>query len=82
MALIVSTHYAVTGVHNDGDVRKALQALYDIFTAQGMGQATFELTGEDTANLVVKHKDTATPDVAEMNRVLALAGAYKIVAIK
>ena len=33
MSIIVSTHYHVSGVKNDNDVRKALQALYDIFAS-------------------------------------------------
>ena len=77
MANITSTTYPVTGVASDADVKKALQALYDVFADQGLGQATFEIT-EDQARVIIKHKDTVTPDVGALNDVLAKAGDFRI----
>lgn len=79
MSIIVSTHYKVTGVHDDDDVRKALQSLYDIFAEHGLGQATFEIRSQDDVKLIIKHKDDVIPNVAEMNKTLASAGNYEIV---
>lgn len=79
MSIIVSTHYHVSGVKNDNDVRKALQALYDIFASGGLGLATFEITNHEYARLVVKHKDDVIPSVPAMNEALAKAGNYEIV---
>lgn len=76
---IVSTFYTVVGVRDDDDVRQALQALYDVFADVGLGQGTFELTGTDAARLVVKHKDSVTPDTAAMARALASAGDFRLV---
>lgn len=77
---IVSSYFQVSGVKDDNDVRKALQALYDIFAAHGLGQATFEITDSDHAQLVVKHKDNVEPSIDVMNEALAKAGEYRIVA--
>ena len=77
---IVSSYFQVSGVKDDNDVRKALQALYDIFAENGLGQATFEISDSDHAQLVVKHKESVEPSVDVMNRALAKAGEYRIVA--
>ncbi len=77
MANITSTTYPVTGVATDTDVKKALQALYDVFADQSLGQATFEIT-EDHAQVVIKHKDSVTPDVTALNEALAKAGNFRI----
>ncbi len=79
MTIPVTTKYHVRGVRDDNDVRKALQALYDIFAEHGMGQATFETTDPDVADLFIKHKASIAPDVDAMNAVLAKAGDYEIV---
>ncbi|QNE89824.1 hypothetical protein H0194_01870 [Corynebacterium incognita] len=79
MTILVSTKYHVRGVKDDNDVRKALQALFDIFASEGIGQATFEITEPDVADLFVKHKDDVIPSVEKMNAALATAGPYEIV---
>lgn len=76
---IVHTRLHVKGVRTDAQVTQALQALYDVFADLGLGQATFELTGTDTADLFVKHKGSVTPDIDAMNRALAEAGDFRVV---
>ncbi|WP_040162065.1 hypothetical protein [Mobilicoccus massiliensis] len=78
MSEIVSTRFAVRGVHSDDDVRKALQALFDIFADEGLGQATFELAGGPTADLVVKHQASVVPDRDAIDAALARAGDYRL----
>lgn len=77
---IVSSYFHVSGVKDDNDVRKALQALYDIFADHGLGQATFEIADSEHAQLVVKHKKNVEPSIDVMNRALAKAGEYRIIA--
>lgn len=77
---IVSSYFHVSGVKDDNDVRKALQALYDIFAEHGLGQATFEITDSEHAQLVVKHKKNVEPSIDVMNEALAKAGEYRIIA--
>lgn len=79
MPEIVSCRFEVSGVRNDKDVKKALQALYDIFADHGIGQATFEITGDQHAQLVIKHADTVHPDPAIIDRALARAGDFRVV---
>lgn len=76
---IVSCCFEVSGVKNDRDVKRALQALYDIFAEHGLGQATFELTGAEHAQLYVKHLDTVHPDPAIIDKALARAGDFRVV---
>lgn len=76
---IVSTKLKVSGVHSDNDVRRALQALYDVFTPLGLGQATFEVTDGHLTQLWVKHLDSVTVDVGALNTALAGAGEFRIV---
>ncbi len=77
---IVSSYFQVSGVKDDNDVRKALQSLYDIFASHGLGQATFEITDAEHAQLVVKHKADVEPSVDVMNEAMAKDGDYRIVA--
>ena len=79
MAEIVSCRFEVSGVRTDRDVKKALQALYDIFAEHGLGQATFELAGGEHAQLYVKHPDTVRPDPAIIEKALARAGDFRVV---
>ena len=79
MPEIVSCRFEVSGVRSDRDVKKALQALYDIFAEHGIGQATFELRGDEHAQLFVKHADTVHPDPEIIGRALARAGDYRVV---
>lgn len=72
---IVSTTFAVTGVRSDDEVREALQALFDVFTELGLGQATFEVTDSDVATLYVKHKSSVTPDRVAIAQALSTVGA-------
>ena len=82
MSRIVSCRFEVSGVKNDRDVKRALQALYDIFADHGIGQATFELTGNGHAQLFVKHADTVHPDPEVIGRALARAGDYRVVSTR
>lgn len=79
MPEIVSCRFEVSGVKSDKDVKRALQSLYDIFAEHGIGQATFELTGDEHAQLFVKHADTVHPDPAIIEQALARAGDYRVV---
>lgn len=76
---IVSTRLRVSGVRTDEEVKLALQSLYDVFADLGLGQATFEVTDSDTADLFIKHLDTVTVDVDEIDAALARAGGFRIV---
>lgn len=76
---IVATRFKVSGVTNDNQVKEALQELYDIFSENGMGQATFEITGGPTADLFIKHKRSMVPDRALIEAALARAGDYQVV---
>lgn len=76
---IVATRLRVEGLRDDNDVRRALQALYDVFADQDLGQATFELHEGELADLWIKHKDDVTPDREALNRALSQAGEYRIV---
>lgn len=76
---IVATRFQVAGVTTDNQVKEALQELYDIFSDNGMGQATFEITGGDTADLYIKHKASVVPDRAAIEAALARAGDYRLV---
>lgn len=79
MPEIVSCRFEVSGVKTDKDVKRALQALYDIFADHGIGQATFEITGDQHAQLVVKHADTVHPDPAIIDQALASAGDFRVI---
>lgn len=79
VAKIESTCLLVGGVETDEDTRKALQALYDIFAANGLGQATFEIVPGQPTRLWVKHKEGAEPDRAMIDDALAGAGDYRLV---
>ncbi|EFV91039.1 hypothetical protein [Dietzia cinnamea] len=79
MPEIVSCRFEVSGVRTDKDVKKALQTLYDIFADHGLGQATFEITAGQHAQLVVKHVDTVRPDPEIIDRALARAGDFRVV---
>jgi hypothetical protein len=76
---IVSTKLKVSGVHSDAEVKRALQALYDVFTPLGLGQATFEVTDGHLTQLWVKHLDSVTVDVDALNAALESAGEFRIV---
>jgi hypothetical protein len=75
---IVSTKLKVSGVHTDDDVKRALQALYDVFADLGLGQATFEVLDGHLTRLWVKHLDSVTVDVDALNAALATAGDFRI----
>ena len=79
MSRIVSCRFEVSGVRTDRDVKRALQSLYDIFAEHGIGQATFELSGDAHAQLFVKHADTVHPDPEVIGRALARAGDFRVV---
>ncbi|AXH97620.1 hypothetical protein [Ornithinimicrobium avium] len=72
---IVSTTFAVEGVRSESEVREALQALYDVFSELGLGQATFEVTGSEVAQLFVKHKSSVRPDRVAIAQALSTVGA-------
>lgn len=79
MPNIVSCRFEVSGVRTDKDVKKALQSLYDIFAEHGLGQAAFEISGDEHAQLVIKHADTVRPDPVIIDRALARAGDFRVV---
>ena len=75
---IVSTKLKVSGVHTDDEVKRALQALYDVFTELKLGQATFEVLDGHLTRLWVKHLESVTVDVDALNVALAKAGDFRI----
>jgi len=79
MARIVSTRFLVEGVDDDSDTKKAMQPLFDIFTAHGLGQATFEIVPGEPTRLWIKHQQGRTPSRDLIARALAKAGDYRIV---
>lgn len=76
---IVSCRFKVEGVRTDRDVKKALQSLYDIFADHGLGQAAFDITGDEHADLIVKHLASVNPDPAIIDQALARAGNYRVI---
>lgn len=79
MPEISSTRFRVAGVETTDEVKRALQALYDVFAEQGMGQATFEVTpGAEAADLFVKHRADVIPDREVIRRALAGAGDFTL----
>lgn len=79
MARTVSTCFLVEGVDDDADTRKAMQRLFDIFAAQGMGQATFEIVRGEPTRLWIKHQEGRTPNRALIAETLAGAGDYRVI---
>lgn len=79
MTRIVSTCFLVTGVEDDEDTKKALQPLFDIFTAHGLGQATFEIVPGEPTRLWIKHKEGHTPSRELIADALARAGDYQVI---
>lgn len=75
---IVSTTLEVTGVRSEDEVRDALQALFDVFAELDLGQATFEVTDSDTTRLIIKHKQSVTPDRKAVAEALASAGDFRL----
>ena len=76
---IVSCRFEVAGIRTDKDVKKALQSLYDIFAEHGLGQATFEITGDEHADLIIKHLASVDPDPAIIDAALARAGDFRVI---
>lgn len=76
---IESIQIFVNGVHTEEDVKEALQALYDVFAEQGLGQATFETTPDGPAKLFIKHKAGITPDIRAIDEALGTAGNFGVV---
>lgn len=79
MARIASTRFLVEGVHGDWDTKKAMQSLFDIFTAHGLGQATFEIVPGEPTRLWIKHQEGRTPSRELISQALARAGDYRVV---
>ena len=79
MARIVSTCFLVEGVHDDRDTKRAMQPLFDIFAAHGLGQATFEIVPGEPTRLWIKHKDSVVPTRDLIAAALARAGSYVVV---
>ena len=78
---IAETRLRVAGVRTEGEVVEALQALYDVFAQLGLGGATFETEDAGPATLIVKHKQSVTPDVAAIGAALASAGGFRVVEV-
>ncbi len=74
-----STKLRVSGVRTDDEVKVALQALYDVFTELKLGQAAFEVTNTDVADLFIKHLDTVSVDVDAIDAALSSAGDFHVV---
>jgi len=79
VARIESTRFLVDGVNTDEDTKKAMQSLFDIFSAHGLGQATFEIVPGEPTRLWIKHKDDASPSKDLIAGALADAGDYRLV---
>ena len=79
VAKIVSTCFLVAGVTDDRDTKKAMQPLFDIFAAHGLGQATFEIVPGEPTRLWIKHKDSVVPSRELIDGALARAGDYRVV---
>lgn len=79
MAPILSTCFLVEGVTTDRDTKKALQSLYDVFAANGLGQATFEIVADEPTRLWIKHKDGCAPRRETIDAALARAGKYRVI---
>lgn len=76
---IIASRLTVSGVRSDSDVKDALQPLFDIFARAGLGQATFEIRADGTADLFVKHRESVTVDRDEIEKALARAGNFHVV---
>lgn len=79
MPRIVSTRFLIEGVNDDRDTKKAMQPLFDIFTAHGLGQATFEIVPGEPTRLWIKHKVGSTPSRELIAGALTRAGDYRVV---
>lgn len=79
MPRIESTRFLVEGVDSDEDTRRALQSLFDIFAAHGLGQATFEIVPGGPTRLWVKHQEGRAPSRDLIAEALAGAGPYRVV---
>jgi len=79
MAPISSSCFLVEGVATDRDTKRALQSLYDVFAANGLGQATFEVVPDEPTRLWIKHKDGFAPRRETIDAALARAGNYRVI---
>lgn len=79
MAPLTSSCFLVEGVTTDRDTKKALQSLYDVFAANGLGQATFEVVPDEPTRLWIKHKDGFAPRRETIDAALARAGKYRVI---
>ncbi|MDP9823051.1 hypothetical protein J2S59_002860 [Nocardioides massiliensis] len=79
MTRIESTRFLVEGVDDDSDTKNAMQSLFDIFTAHGLGQATFEIVPGEPTRLWIKHKEGRAPSRQLIAEALAKAGDYRVV---
>lgn len=75
---IVESRFLVHGVRSETDVRRATQALFDIFADQHIGQASFEISGDGPAVLILKHAANTAIDREAIAKVLLTAGAYRL----
>ena len=81
MAPLQTTHFAVASVDNkDGGKtsKKILQALYDIFSSEGIGYAAFEFSPDAPARLIIKHKADQQPDIDALNAQMAKVSKAEI----
>lgn len=76
---MIETRFRVSGVFSDRDVRSAMQALFDIFAANGIGQASFEINDSSPATLILKHCADARVEPAVIAAALADAGGFGLV---
>lgn len=79
MTKIVSTCFLVGGVKDDRDTKQAMQQLFDIFAANGLGQATFEIVPGEPTRLWIKHVDSVEPRRELIDEALRRAGDYQVI---
>src|SRR5699024_11726881 len=78
-APLTSSCFLVEGVPTDRDTKKALQSLYDVFAANGLGQATFEVVPDEPTRQWITHKDGFAPRRETIDAALARAGKYRAI---
>lgn len=79
-ARIVSTLFLVSGVETDWDTKLAMQGLFDVFAANGLGQATFEIVTGEPTKLWIKHRDDVVVDPELIDTALRRGGDYRLLA--
>src|SRR5699024_9243753 len=79
LAPLTSSCFLAEGVTTDRYTKKALQSLYCVFAANGLGQATFEVVPDEPTRLWLKHKDGIAPRRETIDAALARPGKYRVI---